>query len=68
MPTLNSIRNTLGQPMPLGYCNVGIVQEVGEGVLEFNIADKPVSLSALCPVFFVIPKEVSLAFLKLCFF
>jgi len=43
MPTLNSIRNTLGQPMPLGYCNVGIVQEVGEGVLEFNIGDRVIS-------------------------
>ena len=31
-------------------------------------ADKPVSLSALCPVFLVIPKQVSFAFLKLCFF
>ena len=43
MPTLNSIRNTLGQPMPLGYCNVGIVHEVGEGVLEFNVGDRVIS-------------------------
>ena len=27
MPTIDAVRNKLGQPLPLGYCNVGIVQE-----------------------------------------
>lgn len=31
MPTLESVFNKLGQPLPLGYCNVGRVEEVGKG-------------------------------------
>ena len=38
------------------------------GVFEFINADNPVSFSALRPDLFVIPKHVSLEFLKLCFF
>ncbi len=41
--TLKSIKNTLGQPMPLGYCNVGIVEEVGEGVMDYKVGDRVVS-------------------------
>ncbi len=29
MPTLEAVFNKLGQPLPLGYCNVGLVMEVG---------------------------------------
>ncbi len=29
MPTLEAVFNKLGQPLPLGYCNVGVVMEVG---------------------------------------
>ena len=25
MPTLQAVRNMLGQPLPMGYCNVGVV-------------------------------------------
>ena len=32
MPTLEAVRNKLDQPLPLGYCNVGVVLEVGAGV------------------------------------
>ena len=42
-PTLNSVFNKLGQPLPLGYCNVGIVKEVGKGVSEFNVGDRVAS-------------------------
>ena len=29
LPTINAVRNKLGQPLPLGYCNVGKVTEDG---------------------------------------
>src|SRR5215472_5574328 len=29
MPTVNAVLNKLDQPLPLGYCNVGVVVEVG---------------------------------------
>ncbi|MFV9645841.1 MAG: hypothetical protein ACNYWU_08475 [Desulfobacterales bacterium] len=28
MPTIDAVRNKLGQPLPLGYCNVGKIIEV----------------------------------------
>ena len=39
-PTINAVFNKLGQPIPLGYCNVGIVIAVGKGVQEFSIGDR----------------------------
>ena len=29
--TLNAVLNKLDQPLPLGYCNVGVVMQVGGG-------------------------------------
>ncbi|NCX96033.1 MAG: dehydrogenase [Chitinophagia bacterium] len=43
MPTINAVFNKLGQPLPLGYCNVGRVIAVGEGVTEFKIGDRVAS-------------------------
>src|SRR5450759_3425319 len=40
MPTLNAVRNKLDQPLPLGYCNAGIVVELGVGVTGFAIGDR----------------------------
>jgi predicted dehydrogenase/threonine dehydrogenase-like Zn-dependent dehydrogenase len=40
MPTYESVVNKLNQPLPLGYCNVGRVVEVGTGVSEFKIGDR----------------------------
>jgi hypothetical protein len=31
LPTLEAVRNKLGQSLPLGYCNAGVVIEVGGG-------------------------------------
>lgn len=43
MPTLETVFNKLGEPLPLGYCNVGVVKEVGEGVSEFKVGDRVAS-------------------------
>lgn len=43
MPTLETVFNKLGEPLPLGYCNVGKVIEVGEGVSEFKVGDRVAS-------------------------
>jgi predicted dehydrogenase/threonine dehydrogenase-like Zn-dependent dehydrogenase len=43
IPTLETVFNKLEQPLPLGYCNVGIVEEIGEGVSGFQIGDRVVS-------------------------
>ena len=43
LPTLESVFNKLGQPLPLGYCNVGKVIAVGEGVNDFKIGDRVAS-------------------------
>lgn len=42
-PTINAVFNKLGQPLPLGYCNVGRVIAVGKGVDEFVIGDRVAS-------------------------
>src|SRR5713101_7581436 len=35
VPTLEAVFNKLDQPLPLGYCNVGVVLEVGDDVTGF---------------------------------
>lgn len=42
-PTLEAVFNKLGQPLPLGYCNVGRVVAVGNGVTEFKVGDRVAS-------------------------
>lgn len=42
-PTLDAVFNKLGKPLPLGYCNVGRVIEVGAGVTEFSVGDRVAS-------------------------
>ena len=43
LPTLEAVFNKLGQPLPLGYCNVGHVIDVGKGVTEFQVGDRVAS-------------------------
>jgi predicted dehydrogenase/threonine dehydrogenase-like Zn-dependent dehydrogenase len=43
LPTLEAVFNKLDQPIPLGYCHVGVVAQLGDGVTEFQIGDRVVS-------------------------
>lgn len=43
LPTIDAVRNKLGQPLPLGYCSVGRVMEVGGGADMFAVGDRVVS-------------------------
>lgn len=42
-PTIDAVRNKLDQPLALGYCNVGVVIEVGAGVTGFSVGDRVAS-------------------------
>jgi len=42
-PTLETVFRKLNEPLPLGYCNSGVVIGVGKGVKEFNVGDRVVS-------------------------
>ena len=42
-PTIQTLLNKIDQPLPLGYCNVGVVHEVGSTVTNFNKGDRVVS-------------------------
>ncbi|HBZ29115.1 MAG TPA: dehydrogenase [Nitrosomonas nitrosa] len=42
-PTIETVFNKLDQPLPLGYCNVGVVMEVGDGVAGFSTGDRVAS-------------------------
>ncbi len=57
MPTLEAVFNKLGEPLPLGYCNVGKVIAVGEGVSEFKIGDR-VASNGQHAEFVCIPKNL----------
>ena len=43
MTTIESVRNKLDTPLPLGYCNVGEVIAVGRGVDNFKIGERVAS-------------------------
>jgi predicted dehydrogenase/threonine dehydrogenase-like Zn-dependent dehydrogenase len=42
-PTVQAVFRKLSEPIPLGYCNVGEVVAVGEGIIEFKIGDRVAS-------------------------
>lgn len=43
VPTLEAVRGKLDQPLPLGYCNVGRVLDIGAGVTAFAAGDRVAS-------------------------
>jgi predicted dehydrogenase/threonine dehydrogenase-like Zn-dependent dehydrogenase len=43
MTTIEAVRSKLSQPLPLGYCNVGVVSEIGAGVDGLKPGDRVVS-------------------------
>ena len=63
MPTLEAVFNKLGQPLPLGYCNVGKVVAVGKGVSEFQVGDR-VASNGNHAEFVSVPKNLVAKYLK----
>ena len=43
LPTLDTVFSRLDEPLPLGYCNVGRVIEVGRDVASFSVGDRVAS-------------------------
>lgn len=43
LPTLEAVFNKLNQPLPLGYCNAGVIVGIGKGVHGFNVGDRVAS-------------------------
>ncbi len=55
--TVNAVRTKLDQPMAMGYCNVGVVIGVGDGVAGYKIGDRVVSNGNHAEVV-VVPKNL----------
>jgi len=43
LTTIATVNSKLDQPMELGYCNVGVVESVGNSVTGFKVGDRVVS-------------------------
>lgn len=43
LTTVEAVRSKLGQPIPLGYCHVGVVHALGPEVEGFQVGDRVVS-------------------------
>ena len=43
LPTLEAVRSKLSSPIPLGYCQAGVVVEAGRGAAGFAVGDRVVT-------------------------
>lgn len=43
LPTVEAVSRKLDVPLPMGYCNVGVIAEVGPGVVGFAVGDRVAS-------------------------
>lgn len=43
LPALEAVFNKLDRPLALGYCNVGVVMDVGTGTAGFSVGDRVAS-------------------------
>src|SRR5690606_33698137 len=57
MPTLEAVFKKLGEPLPLGYCNVGKVIAVGDDVSDFKVGDR-VASNGQHAEFVAVPKNL----------
>jgi len=55
--TVEAVRSKLAQPLPLGYCNVGVVSAVGKEVAGFKVGDRVVSNGPHADIV-VVPKNL----------
>ena len=46
MPTIDAVFRKLDEPLPLGYCNAGVVIETGPGVHDLSPGDRVISNGA----------------------
>jgi len=57
LTTIDAVRSKLNQMIPMGYCNVGTVLALGEGVNEYAVGDRVVSNGAHAEIISV-PKNL----------
>jgi threonine dehydrogenase-like Zn-dependent dehydrogenase len=43
MPTIDAVFKRLDEPLPLGYCNAGVITETGPGLTGFQVGDRVAS-------------------------
>lgn len=43
LTTIDAVRSKLNEPLPLGYCHVGVVEDVGAGCVGFAVGDRVAS-------------------------
>ncbi len=43
LATVDAVKSKLAEPLPLGYCNVGSVADIGSGVAGLKVGDRVVS-------------------------
>lgn len=55
LPTLDAVFSKLGEPLPLGYCNAGVVKHVGAQVTDLEVGDRVVSNGAHAEIVSVPP-------------